>query len=217
MSHSKVEFFFDPVSPYAWLASKQISKITDAGLQIDCQPILFAALLNAHGQKGPAEIEAKRRYVFADVMREAQCNGYTFQGPPTHPFNPLRALRMCIALDDPAERTTFAKAILKSSWEDGKELGDAEVLDQIESESGLAGRKLGNAAEQVEIKNRLIQATSRAIELGVFGVPTFLFRGELFWGSDRIDALLWRASHPAQDDSKLRDFLTRQASAQRKA
>jgi 2-hydroxychromene-2-carboxylate isomerase len=217
MNHSTVEFFFDPVSPYAWLASKQLRKITDAGLRIDCQPVLFAGLLNAHGQKGPAEIEAKRRYVFADAVREADRSGCAFKGPPTHPFNPLRALRMCIALDDPSERLTFAKALLKAAWEDEKELGDASTLESIADACGFADHKLGNAAEQAEIKNRLMQATTRAIELGVFGVPTFLFRGELFWGSDRIDALLWRADHPAKDDGKLQDFLSRQASAQRKS
>ena len=217
MNRSTVEFFFDPISPYAWLASKQLHKLTDAGMQINCQPVLFAGLLNAHGQKGPAEIEAKRRYVFADAIREADRSGYTFKGPPTHPFNPLRALRMCTALDDANDRLTFAKAMLKAAWEDEKELGDANVLDGIANGCGFADHRLGNAAEQPEIKNRLMQATARAIEFGVFGVPTFLFRGELFWGSDRIDALLWRANDPAKDDGRLQDFLSRQASAQRKS
>jgi 2-hydroxychromene-2-carboxylate isomerase len=210
-----VQFYFDPISPFAWLAFKQLQRLRDAGLIIDCRPILFAGLLNAHDQKGPAEIPAKRSYVFGDVMREADRQGFIFNGPPTHPYNPLRALRMCIALDDPDERLRFAQALMAACWEQGRDLSDPRVLDGIAETCGLAARQLGVAAEQVEIKNRLLAATGAAIDAGIFGVPTFLFNDELFWGSDRIDTLLWRIDHPERDEAKLKEFLQRGASAQR--
>ena len=77
-----VTFFFDPVSPYAWLASKELRRIEAAGLTVNAQPVLFAGLLNAHGSKGPAEIPAKRLYTFRDVVRIAAQRGLTFRGPP---------------------------------------------------------------------------------------------------------------------------------------
>jgi 2-hydroxychromene-2-carboxylate isomerase len=210
-----VQFYFDPVSPYAWLASKQLDRLIKAGLTIDCRPLLFAGLLSAHEQKGPAEIPAKRTYVFGDVLREASRHGYAFNGPPTHPYNPLRALRMCIVLEQPEERLVFAQALLSACWGEGKDLSSPDVLDRIADDCGFAAWKLGAAAEQAEIKNKLIVATNDAIAAGIFGVPTFCFNGELFWGSDRIDALLWRVDHPDEGDAKLKDFLQRKASAQR--
>lgn len=216
-AHDTVTFFFDPVSPYAWLASKEIGRLQDMGLAVDYRPVLFAGLLNAHGQKGPAEIPAKRAYTFRDVLRLAAQRGYTFGGPPAHPFNPLRALRMCIALDRLEERNRFAQETLDATWERGDNLSDPIVLQNIASACGLEKRELTAAAEKPEIKERLVAATRAAVEAGVFGVPTFKFNDELFWGGDRIDALIWRSKGNAIDEKKLQDFLQRSASAQRKS
>ncbi|HXA47989.1 MAG TPA: DsbA family protein, partial [Burkholderiaceae bacterium] len=160
-------------------------------------------------------IPAKRSYIFGDVMREADRQGYIFTGPPTHPYNPLRALRMCIALDDPDLRLRFAQALMAACWEQEKDLSIPEVLDEIADACGLTSRQLGMAAGQADIKNKLLAETNAAIEAGIFGVPTFRFNDELFWGSDRIDTLLWRVERPEWDDTKLKDFLKRGASAQR--
>ena len=215
-SKQTVQFYFDPISPFAWLAAKALPRLQTAGLQIACRPILFAGLLNAHGQKGPAEIPAKRIYTFQDVVRQAQQSGYTFQGPPSHPFNPLRALRMCIALTDNAQRLQLAQAQMVACWEQGADLSDVATLTSIANGCGLDGTELAQAIEQPDIKTALLAATDAAIAKGIFGVPTFVLNGELFWGNDRIDSLLWRLDHPAQDDAILQQFLARGASAQRK-
>ncbi|MES2048605.1 MAG: 2-hydroxychromene-2-carboxylate isomerase [Pseudomonadota bacterium] len=213
-----VQFYFDPISPFAWLASRDLQRLQEAGVQIDCRPVLFAGLLNAHGQKGPAEIPAKRVYTFHDVLRQATQHGYIFKGPPSHPFNPLRALRMCIALADAQERLRFAQALMIACWEQGADLSDAKVLDEIAQAAGFDGR-LSAAADMPEVKEKLLLATENAIKNGIFGVPTFVLGKELFWGSDRIDALLWRLDHPDEallESEILQDFLQRGASAQRR-
>lgn len=210
-----VTFYFDPISPYAWLASKDLDRLEADGVGVVCQPVLFAGLLNAHGQKGPAEIPAKRVYIFSDVVRIADRCGFPFQGPPTHPFNPLRALRMCIALEHLDERQKFAGALMQAAWEHGEDISDAEILNRIALDSGLAGRGLGAAAERPEVKAALLEATNAAIQKGIFGVPTFVLHDELFWGNDRFEMLLWRLRHPAQANPALDNFLQRGASAQR--
>jgi 2-hydroxychromene-2-carboxylate isomerase len=211
-----VTFYFDPVSPYAWLASKALARIEAAGAQLVFQPVLFAALLNAHGNSGPAEIPAKRAYIFRDVMREAARAGLAFEGPPGHPFNPLQALRMCLALTRQDERRRFALAVMRACWEQGDDVSDGAVLLKIATGCGLSGPTMQAAAAQPGTKMQLAGDTERAIADGVFGVPTFRYDGELFWGADRVDALLARLQGQVIDEQALAAFLARAPLAERK-
>jgi 2-hydroxychromene-2-carboxylate isomerase len=212
-----VRFYFDPISPFAWLASKEIGQIEVADCVLEFVPVLFAGLLKAHGQKGPAEIPAKRVHTFRDVMRLAAERGLHFAGPPGHPFNPLQALRMCTAIADHAARRRFALSMFAACWEDGKDLSDGTVLVALADACGLNGAALALAATDPAIKRALIAATDQAIAAGVFGVPTFEFDGEFFWGADRIDSLLWRVAGNRIDEAVLDLFLARPAMAQRQA
>lgn len=215
MPAGSVQFYFDPISPYAWLASKDLARIEAAGLEVECQPILFAALLNAHGQKGPAEIPAKRAYTFRDVLRLAAQKGLNVAGPPTHPFNPLRALRLCIAVEDVRQRQRFALALMDGAWAGGLDLTDTSVLAAIAADCGLDAAALLVQSEQTDIKARLLAATQQAIQIGVFGVPSFVLDGEIYWGADRVDTLLWASQGHRIDESQLDVVLSRQASAKR--
>jgi 2-hydroxychromene-2-carboxylate isomerase len=211
-----VTFYFDPVSPYAWLASKAIARIEAAAAQVMFQPVLFAALLNAHGNKGPAELPAKRAYIFRDVMREAARQGLAFKGPPGHPFNPLQALRMCLALTRQDERRRFALAVMSACWEQGEDVSDPAVLSRVAASCGLSGPSLQGAAQQPAIKMQLAADSEKAIAAGVFGVPTFRVGDELFWGADRVDALIGHLQGRRIDERSLADFLAKPPLAERK-
>ena len=211
-----VTFYFDPVSPYAWLAANALDRIEATGAQIVFQPVLFAALLNAHGNIGPAEVPAKRAYIFRDVMREAARAGLQFKGPPGHPFNPLQALRMCLAVTRQDERRRFALAVMSACWERGEDVSDPAVLSKVADACGLSGSALQAAAQQPDIKMQLQAATENAIAGGVFGVPTFKVGAELFWGGDRIDALIRYLHGDRIDEQALADFLAKAPLAQRK-
>lgn len=212
-----VTFYFDPISPYAWLAGAQVARLDAAGLELDFRPVLFAGLLGVHGNKGPAEIPAKRAYIFRDVMRQAASLGLAVAGPPSHPFNPLRALRMCSALEDPAARRRFGLALMDGAWRRGLDLSVAADLAQLADECGLDGAALMQRADDPVIKQRLATQTSDAAAAGIFGVPTFVCDGELFWGADRIDAVVRRAAGHRIDETELATKLARPASATRKA
>src|SRR5262249_23039790 len=188
---SPVAFYFDPISPYAWLAGLQVTRLDAAGLTLDFRPVLFAGLLAAHGTKGPAEIPAKRAYTFRDVMRQAASLGAPMIGPPAHPFNPLRALRMCIALDNGGARRRFGLALMDAAWRRGLDISAPGQLLRVAEENGLDAATLAHAADDPVVKQRLADQTSAAVAAGIFGVPTFVCTGEIFWGADRIDALLW--------------------------
>ena len=211
-----VAFYFDPVSPYAWLAANALARVEAAGAQVNFQPVLFAALLNAHGNIGPAEVPAKRAYIFRDVMREAARAGLAFKGPPGHPFNPLQALRMCLALTRQDERRRFALAVMNACWERGADISDAAVLLQLAAGCGLSAPALQAASQQPAIKAQLASETEKAIGDGVFGVPTLRIGDELFWGSDRIDALIRHLQGHRIDERALADFLAQAPLAERK-
>lgn len=213
-----VRCYADPVSPYAWLGLDELDRIDAAGARIVMVPVLFAGLLGAHGTTGPAEVDAKRRYLFRDVMREAARRGLPFAGPPGHPFNPLAALRMCTAVADDAARRALLVAFARATWERGDNLMDDAVLVRLADETGLDGTLLLAAARTPAVKQALADATAQAAAQGVFGVPTFCVEddGELFWGADRVATLLWRLQGNGIDEGVLRDVLERAPLAQRK-
>lgn len=185
-----LQFYFDAISPYVWLAFPHLRKLcAKRGVSLDCVPVLLAALLNAHESKGPAEIPAKRTYTFTDVMRWAKHEGRIFCGPPAHPFNPLRALRLCVAVEDAETRAELVGRVLEACWGKGQDITREDILLSLVGDLGLPGRELLARAQENDVKDRLKRNTESAISRGVFGVPSFYIEGELFWGSDRLALL----------------------------
>ena len=216
MHPSDIEFYFDPISPYAWLASTQLHRISAASNRtIVAKPVLFAGLLKAHGHKGPAEIPAKRAYIFRDVMRRAKMMSLELEGPPSHPFNPLLALRVCTAIEDNQQRLQFAKTIMHKAWSEGMDITDTSLVAKFAEECGLNGDWALSAAADDSIKQALVKQTQHAIELGLFGVPSFTVKGQLYWGDDRIDDVIHFLGQPGIDEEKLDTILSRE-SAHRK-
>ncbi len=213
-----IEFYFDPISPYAWLASRRVAYLADAAnKRIVVRPVLFAGLLNAHGQKGPAEIPAKRKYVFRDVMRRAKMQGIEFTGPPHHPFNPLLALRLITAIQDEHQKLALAIALANAAWGDGLDISNIENVISIAEGSNLSAAWAKQAVQDPKVKQGLKTATQNAVDLGIFGVPTLRYGDELFWGNESFDTLLWHLQGNRLDDDFYKEVLARTASAQRKA
>jgi len=185
----ELKFFFDPISPYAYLGSQLLTKVVKKHKNVHVKPIpvLFAGLLNAHGQKGPAEIPAKREYVFLDCVRVGQINSIPFTMPPAHPFNPLLALRALTAVHDTSKQFVFAKTIMSTCWGKGLDITNKEVIYDCAISCGLNGEELLEAANSEIVKNKLKENTDEAIAAGVFGVPTVIVDNEMFWGCDRIE------------------------------
>jgi 2-hydroxychromene-2-carboxylate isomerase len=176
----KISFLFDFISPYAYLAWTQIHALAERnGAEVEHVPILFAALLNTLGHKGPAEIPPKRAYVFKDAYRKAHALGIAISPPASHPFNPLAALRAVTAVPN----RKLIDALYRATWIEGRRVDLPEVVADIAAESGFA-------VEITEgVKNQLKMNTERALAAGAFGVPTMLVEGELFWGLDALPHL----------------------------
>lgn len=191
MSTPPLRFLFDTISPYAWLAWTRIHGLAERhGRRVEPVPVLLAALLDRHGQLGPAEIPAKRRYVFRDVLRSAGQLGLDLTPPPAHPFNPLLSLRIA-ALEhaDPGERFSVIDALFEAVWGGGPGVTDPVALAAFLDTRGLDGPSLVDRAGTPAAKARLRASTEAALDAGVFGVPTVLAGDEMFWGFDSLDHL----------------------------
>lgn len=214
-----IEFFADPISPYVYIASHRVRRLAAERpeLTIAVRPVLFAALLDHFGQRGPAEIAAKRVFTFKDVARRCHDLGVPLVGPATHPFNPLAALRALLAAPA-ADRLRALAALVDAGWGRGADLGDPAAVARALTEAGLDGPALLAAGAEPELKQRLAAATREAAERGVFGVPTFGARDELVFGQDRLpDALRVLAGEDPVDPETLAAMLARPAGASRRA
>lgn len=185
-----MRFYFDYISPYAYLAWRQLPAIaTRHGVAIEPIPVLFGAMLSAHGTKGPAEVPAKRRYLIADVYRKAQLAGIPFTLPPAHPFNPLLALRATSAAMPDADRVRLIDALYTAVWETGAGIEAPGAIARAATADGLDGPALEAAASSADAKAALRAHTDAAIAAGIFGVPSIAVDSELFWGVDSLPAL----------------------------
>ncbi|MEZ4407272.1 MAG: 2-hydroxychromene-2-carboxylate isomerase [Polyangiales bacterium] len=183
-----VTFYFDFISPYAYLAWKRVHAVAEAkGREVNPAPVLFAAMLDAHGTKGPAEVPAKRVYVFKDASRRAALAGLPLVPPPAHPFNPLLALRVASLDLDPDLRRAVIDALYDATWGGGPGVTDPATVAGIVSRARVDGEAAVRAASTDAVKRRVRERTDEAIARGVFGVPTLYVDGELFWGYESLD------------------------------
>jgi len=182
---STIRFYFDYESPNAYLAWTQLPKLADRyGFTVDPVPILYAALLDTHGQLGPAEVPAKGRWMSKNLARKALVLGVPLNPPAFLPFNPLLALRATLVPSAPAERSALIDALFRAVWVRGLHVSDAAVVERVATEVGLSGAALVADAQSPEIKKQLRSQTDHAISRGVFGVPSMEVGDELFWGYD---------------------------------
>lgn len=198
-----LRFSFDFISPYAYLAWAKVHDFAARNrLEVEPEPVLFAALLDAYGHKGPAEIPPKRLYTFKHVVRLAADRGLPLRPPPAHPFNPLLGLRIAGLELPAAQRRGVIDVLFARVWASGTGITDAEAVAAALTAAGHDGARLVEAASQPAAKARLRDLTEDARARGVFGVPTLEVDGELFWGQDsfgHVERFL-RGEDPAGPD-----------------
>ena len=190
MSGKVIRFYFDYISPNAYLAWTQLPALAERhGCLIESVPVLFAGLLEANRQLGPAEVPAKMRWMWKNTLRKAAAIGVPLNIPAFHPFNPLLALRVSSLALDAKQRLGLIDAFFGAVWVHGLQIAEPSVVEKVASEVGLDGGALIVRAQQPECKAQLRNQTDQAIADGVFGVPTMAVGDELFWGYDDMTFL----------------------------
>ena len=183
-----VDFWFDALSPYAWLAFDRLPQALEGlNVVVNHQPLLLAGLLAHWGQKGPAEITPKRAWTYRQVLWLAQQQGTPLQLPRPHPFNPLALQRLAVAAapagGTPNRRTV--ELLFRHVWcSDGADPNDPAALAALTTAVAPLRDPAGD-----EVKAELRQRTEAAVALGLFGVPTLVCDGRLFFGLDALPML----------------------------
>jgi 2-hydroxychromene-2-carboxylate isomerase len=193
----EIRFFYDPISPYAHLAFERLPQaLQGLNVMVSYRPVLFAALLQAHGQLGPAEIPSKRDWTYRQVRWLAQHHGVRLDLPAAHPFNPLPLLRLGLATatdDAPGETSRYVTELLfHHVWHGGDDAVSPVRLSALQQrlEDHMAQRgRPWLAPDGDVVKQRLRRNTDEALALGLFGVPSAVAGGRVYWGLDALPML----------------------------
>lgn len=182
-------WYFDVISPFAYLNLVRFGELP-GDLVIEYKPVLFAGLLNHWGQKGPAEIEGKRRWTYRSCQFWADTHGVPFRFPAAHPFNSLHHLRLILAC---GSRPEAVRKVFEQLWTTGGDPANQAAFTALAQSLGVDDIAALGASD---IKDALRRNTEEAAAAGVFGVPTFVVDGELFWGNDGMELFRAWLAHP---------------------
>lgn len=186
------EFWFDFGSPAAYLAFTQIPSIeAETGAKAIYRPMLLGGVFQATGNRSPATIPAKGKYIFNDFNRFAKRYGVPFNNNPHFPINTLLLMRGAAGLQQqqPEQFSAYCTAVFQAIWVDALNMNDPATVGEALHKAGFDPQKLMTLANDQVTKDALKASTAEAVSRGVFGAPTFFVDDQIFWGQDRLDFL----------------------------
>jgi len=185
---SQPQFFFDFGSPASYLAWKRMPDLeARTGVAFAYVPMLLGGVFKATGNASPVSVPAKGAYMSRDLARWAERHGTPFRGNPFFPINTLRLMRGAIAAQDRGELAAYGNAVYDAIWQDQRNMGEASEVVAALTAAGLDAAFYVAAADDEAVKAKLVANTEAAVAAGVFGAPSFVVVGELFFGQDRMD------------------------------
>jgi 2-hydroxychromene-2-carboxylate isomerase len=183
----ELEFFFDYGSPFSYLADSQLERLAErTGARVIYRPMLLGGVFKETGNSSPIAIEAKRKYLTADLERWAKHYGVPALHNPHFPINTISLMRGAIAAERSGVFAAYHRAVFDAFWREGLNLGDVAVVRGVLERAGLDAERLAAASEEHAVKDALRVATETAVARGAFGAPTFFVGDEMFWGNDRL-------------------------------
>ena len=186
-----VTFFFDVHSPWSYLASALIGPLARRHrVPILWRPIHLANLIVRIGGMRPLDQNPARvAWYLQDLADRMAQHGLAFDPHPDYPLRPSRALRACVYAAERGCADAFVRAVMQGYWFGKKDISDLAVLQTMADEAGLGPRAVADVVADERYKAAVVENTDDAIARGVFGVPSFILDGKLFFGSDRMDLL----------------------------
>lgn len=185
-----IDFYFDFVSPYSFLAHKRIRKIeNEEKIKFIYKPILLGGLHNLIGITAPAFINPKAKFMVRDCKMVAKKFDIKFKFNSKFPINSLNLLRGLLSINYDKKKT-YINNFFDAYWQDGLNLNEEKIIITILRKCKIKQADFRKEINNQKIKNKLKKLTQDAFKKDIFGAPTFVVNKKIFWGQDRLDYAL---------------------------
>ncbi|MDC3035901.1 DsbA family protein [Candidatus Pelagibacter sp.] len=185
-----IDFYFDFISPYSYLAYKRIKLIDKEGkLNINYKPILLGGLHKLGGITAPAFNERKMKNMKNDCELVALKNKISFKWNTQFPINTLYLMRGYLVIENNLKEKFF-DICFNAYWKDNIDISDEKKVTEILDLLKIDKNKFFNDIREIKIKDKLRDLTNDAFKKDIFGAPTFIVNKKIFWGQDRLDYAL---------------------------
>ncbi len=188
------EFYFDFISPYSFLAHKEIRKKEQKGeIVVKYKPVLLGGLHNLHGIKAPAFIPSKAKFMIRDCKLVAEKNKIKFKFNSYFPIKTVNLMRGVFIAQEDGFKNYYIDSIFEAMWRDGLNMNENTIVEKILKNMEINPKTFFLRLTSQNIKNHLKKGTDEAFKKGIFGAPTFLVNNKIFWGQDRLEYALSEA------------------------
>ena len=191
MKTKSIELIFDFVSPNAYLVWQPLRALAARqGAQVHITPAFLGGMHKLTGNAPPfirdADVKGKNAYANLEMQRFIAKHGlHRYKMNPKFPFNSINLLRMLVSLESD-DQIKFIDALIPAIWEDGLDVTDVAAVAIVLTKAGFDAESLAAKAQHPAIKQAVIDSTEKAVERGVFGIPTFFIGEEMFFGKERL-------------------------------
>ena len=190
-----VDFIFDFGSPNAYFAYKVLPGMLEKiGAETNIIPCLLGGIFKETNNQAPfmafSGIKNKLAYETLEIKRFIAKHELPFKMNPAFPINTVGLMRGLIAAQKLGVAKAYIDAVLVAMWEEEKNVGDPGVLAGVLADAGLDAEKILATSQEDDVKTELRANTSKAVERGAFGIPTFYVGDEMFFGKDRLDQVI---------------------------
>ena len=182
-----LDFYFDIISPYAYIAYKKILKIKDINFKL--KPILLGGLHNLAGITAPAFNKYKMKNMQNDCELVAKKNNISFKWNSKFPINSLNIMRGYLCVKD-NKKEEYLNNFFEAYWKEDLDLSNEENIKILLKKLKIDEHDFFNLIKNQDTKDKLKQFTQEAFEKEVFGAPTFIVDNKIFWGQDRLEYAL---------------------------
>ena len=187
---SHIDFYFDIISPYSYIAHKKIQKIKEQQKIIfNYKPILLGGLHNLAGISAPAFNKYKIKNMQSDCELVSKKNNISFKWNLKFPINSLSMMRGYLSVED-SQKEDYLNIFFNAYWRDNLDLSSEKELSKLLENLKIDSKIFFDKITQQSIKDTLKQLTNDAFEKEVFGAPTFIVNNKIFWGQDRLEYAL---------------------------
>ena len=185
--NNHIDFYFDIISPYAYIAHKKILK--QKNIIFNYKPIFLGGLHNLAGINSPAFNKYKLKNNINDCNLVSEKNNIEFKWNSNFPINSLSIMRGYLCINN-NKKNDYLNYFFDAYWKDNQDSSNIENVSKLLNKLNIDSDKFFNSIKEKSIKDKLIELTTDAFNKEVFGAPTFVINNKIFWGQDRLDYAL---------------------------